>query len=87
MQNRRDRAVEPEWPRSQCYGDWLHRFELVEQQFEYVLEVCQICGQEEYFAVVDGRVDNMNYIEYHARQCLPKQSPLFIHEYPNSKAR
>lgn len=87
MQDRRDRAIDPQWELSQCYGDWLHCFNLVESRYEYSLEVCEICGQEEYFQVVDGRVDNMNYIEYHARQCLPKQHPLFRHEYPNSRIK
>ena len=66
---------------SECCDAWLHRFSIVETYPEGVLERCQICGQEEFFLMIDGRIDNINYLSYHARQALLKEHELFQHEY------
>ena len=67
--------------KSECIDTWLHRFELVGAYEQGVLERCSICSQEEFFPVSEGRIDNVEYLSYHARQALPKQHPYFNHEY------
>lgn len=69
------------WGNSECQDAWLHRFQIIKPYEVGVLERCEICGQEEFFPVVDGRVDNAEYLSYHARQALMKQHELFNHEY------
>ena len=69
------------WLKSECLGGYLHKFELKQQWAECIQEVCERCGQEEYFQIVDGRIDNLTYIDYHMRQVLVPQHPLFFHEY------
>lgn len=70
--------------KSECIGGYLHRFNLKQQWFDCVQEVCEICGQEEYFQIVDGRIDTLNYGDYHMRQWLVPQHPLYQNEYPNA---
>lgn len=67
---------------SSCINSYLHRFNIKQAFAEGVVEICDICGQKEFFKIVNDRVDNINYLAYHARQALPPQNPLFIHEYP-----
>lgn len=69
------------WLKSECGNGYLHRFKLQRQWINCVEEVCEICGQAEFFTINEGRIDNMAYIEYHMRQCLPKEHDLFFHEY------
>lgn len=69
------------WGNSECVDSWLHRFELVGAYEQGVLERCSICNQEEFFSVSDGRIDNVEYLSYHARQALMKQHPYFNREY------
>lgn len=72
----------PFFGQSECLDIWLHRFQLVEQFEDGVMERCEICGQEEFFPVIDGQIDNQNYLSFHARQALMPQHELFKHEYP-----
>lgn len=44
-----------------------------------------ICGQVIRFKVFNGRINNTEYMAYHARQALPKIHRLFPHEYPRTK--
>lgn len=44
-------------------------------------ERCEICGNEVNFRVVDGRVNNQEYLAYHERQALFPQHRKFWHEY------
>jgi hypothetical protein len=65
---------------SKCIGSWLHRFEIVEEYSEGVKEVCMICGKTKFFKIIDGKVDNFNYMAYHYRQALPPYHPYYYHE-------
>ena len=76
-----EKTIESFLEQSQCLEGWLHRFVIVDQYFDGVLERCEICGQEEFFQIIDGRVNNENYLAYHARQALLPQHELYIHEY------
>lgn len=72
------------WLKSECGNGWLHRFNIKDQGFDYVQEICEICGQDEYFQIYNGRIDTINYGDLHMRQWLVPQHPLYYHEYPNA---
>ena len=68
---------------SQCLGSYLHRFKIVKEWGEQVLEVCDICHKSQFFKVVDGQLDKDNYMSYHVREALgniPIPNYIF-HEY------
>lgn len=69
------------WLKSLCIGTWLHRYIIVRQYGDGIEERCQICGDQQIFKMIDGRADNLEYIDYHMRQVLFPQHPLFHHEY------
>lgn len=66
---------------SECLNGYLHRFSIQQQYPEGVVEICEICKERRFFKVVDGRVNNVEYLGSHARQALLPQHPLFYHEY------
>lgn len=70
------------WDNSKCGNSWLHRFDIIEQYQDGVLEVCKICRKKKFFRAVAGRPDNNVYIAYHNRQLLPRNHPLYEREYP-----
>lgn len=73
-----------EWENSQCVDVWLHRYGTIKQSPLGIGEICQICGDEQYFATTEtGKFDNLNYLSYNLRRALTKSHPLFIHEYGN----
>lgn len=73
------------WGNSECLDTWLHRFSLVGQFEDGVLERCEICGQEEFYKIIDGRIDTVEYLSTHARQALQPEHPWFRHEFPNHR--
>ena len=66
---------------SECLNGYLHRYSIQEHYSEGVVEMCEICKNRKFFRVVDGRVNNVEYLGSHARQALLPQHPLFYHEY------
>lgn len=66
---------------SKCLGSWLHRFNIVEEFDNGVMEVCEICHRKKFFKLIDGKVDNLNYMDWHIRQALPSQHPIYSHEH------
>jgi len=66
---------------SQCLGSYLHRFNIVEEYTDGVLEVCEICKTKKFFKILDGKVDNQYYMSYHIRQALPPFHELYEHEF------
>lgn len=73
------------WQRSRCLGIWLHRFKIVKQWDEAVMERCEICHKSKVFQIRNGRVNNNEYIAWHIRQMLVPNHNLFSHEYEKSK--
>lgn len=71
--------------KSKCVGLWLHRFEIIEQWDNAVVEMCGICLKKKVFRIVNGRTNNLEYLSYHLRSALIPQHPLWKHEYPNAK--
>jgi len=68
------------WQNSKCIGQYLHRFEIKEEYPEGVKEVCSICGMSKFFRIIDGKVNNSEYMSYHLRQSLPPFHPYYYHE-------
>lgn len=72
----------PLWQHSLCKNYWLHRLDIADQYPEGVMEICQICGMQKFFRIIDGKVNNYDYMLYHQRQGLHPLNPLFAREYP-----
>lgn len=73
------------WMKSECYGSWLHRFQVLSEHPQGTLEMCEICKTKVFHPVRHGRVDNYRYIQYHARDLLTPVMPAFYHEYKYGK--
>jgi len=71
------------WRNSQCVGIWLHDYQIVGAGPDGVVEMCMRCKDRQYFKMGYGNLSNIEYLDYHLRQALLKQHPLFSHEYPN----
>ena len=69
------------WQNSYCGNGWLHRYNIVGQLDDTVIEVCDRCNKKQFFKIINGRTDNLKYISHHLRSALPKQHPQFIKEY------
>lgn len=69
------------WQNSYCRGGFLHRYEIVQEFPEGILEMCEICKDRKFFKLVNGQTDNLKYISYHIRQALPPTHKQFIKEY------
>lgn len=66
---------------SQCIGKWLHRFSIVAEYPEGVMENCEICHKSRFFKLIDEKVNNQEYMNSHFRNALPPSHPFFFHEY------
>jgi hypothetical protein len=53
----------------------------VEEFPEGVLEVCEICKKTQFFKIIDGKVNNQAYMDWHIRSALPIQHPYYYHEF------
>ena len=65
---------------SLCRGQYLHRFSVKEEYPEGVKEVCEICGLSKFFRIIDGKVNNYDYMGWHYRQAIPPMHPYYYHE-------
>ncbi len=65
---------------SQCLNQYLHRFSIKAEYPQGVKEVCEICGLSKFFRIIEGKVNNYEYMSYHVRQALPPFHPYFNHE-------
>lgn len=66
---------------SQCRNGWLHRFNIVQQLENGVVERCEICGIKVPFRIHEGRINNKQYLSFHLRNALPKEHRAFAREY------
>lgn len=74
-----------EWEDSACLDVYLHRYVITKDWGEMVQEVCDICGDEQFFGIMpDGGSDNMTYLSYHLREALPRNHPQSKFEYANT---
>ena len=71
----------PFFRESKCIGSWLHRYDIVEEQADYVKEVCQICHKQIISKVIMERLNNQEYMNNHFRNALPPQHPYYYHEH------
>jgi hypothetical protein len=69
------------WQNSECLNQYLHRFSIQEEYDDGVLEACEICGITKFFRIIEGKVDNVEYMSYHLRQALPPEHEYYDHEH------
>lgn len=66
---------------SLCRNQYLHRFEIKGEYPEGVKEVCLICGMSKFFRIIENKVNNLEYMDFHMKQALPNLHPYYDHEY------
>ncbi len=71
----------PFFRESKCIGSWLHRFNIVEEQVDYVKEVCEICHKQIISKMIMEKLNNQSYMNNHFRNALPPQHPFYYHEH------
>ncbi len=76
--------IDEDFKPSECLGGYLHRFNIVGEYPEGVLEVCEICGTDKFFRVIDDKLENNEYMQYHLRLAIPPYHPLYNHEHPRA---
>lgn len=64
--------------KSECHGNWLHRYVITETFPEGVKERCTICKDTQFF---NTNIPNYEYLSYHLRSALPREHKRFIKEY------
>ena len=69
------------WRKSLCQNQYLHRFNIVEEYPDGVVEECEICHKHIFSKIIDGKVNNLLYMDWHIRQALPSFHPYYYHEY------
>lgn len=73
------------WSKSECKDGYLHQYQIITQDSNAVVEMCKLCKDMQVFKIVNGKVDNINYLKYHLRNALPPFHRLFKREFPNAK--
>lgn len=66
---------------SRCVEAYLHAYKITDQYEECVYETCKRCGKRQHFRIIDGQVDNMDYLKHHIQQALTPDHVLFFHEW------
>ena len=74
--------MDKEWLKSKCIGTALHNFQIFKITDKYAHEICGNCAEEVAFPIVNGKTDNLMYLEYHLRSALVPSHPLYYAEYP-----
>lgn len=66
-----------------CKGSYLHRFRIIKEFPEGVLENCEICHKSKFFKIAGGQVEGNAYMAWHLRLALGNiPIPAYIwHEY------
>lgn len=67
----------PFYQNSECRNSYLHRFNIKAEYPEGVKEVCEVCGMSKFFRLLEGKLNNAEYMSYHIKQILPPFHPLF----------
>ena len=64
---------------SVCRGNFLHKFQIIKNTGNGVLERCERCGLQKHF---HNETKNHHYLSWHIRSALQSWEPLFNREYP-----
>lgn len=71
-----------EWEDSICTDVWLHRYNPVLTTDYGVCDVCELCGDEQYYRILgDGSSDNQEFLSHNLRLALTSAHPQSKHEY------
>lgn len=76
--------MDKEWLKSRCIGTFLHKFKIFKITDKYVHEICEICSKEVAFTIINGRTDNLDYLDYHLHNALTPNHPYFKPQYANT---
>lgn len=71
----------PLFENSQCLNGYLHRYHIENEWEEGTEEICEICQDQRFYKVVNGQIDNNEYLEYHEREILTIDDRRYEHEY------
>lgn len=66
---------------SKCKGGYFHKYEIVRQFDEAIIERCERCHTQKVFKFTESNATNLYYITHHIRLVLPKEHPLYSREY------
>lgn len=69
------------WQNSRCLNKYLHRFIIVKDYDDGVLEKCEVCRKSKGFKIIEGKLDNARYMSWHIRSALTPDYPYFDREY------
>ncbi len=69
------------WSLSECKDGWLHRYKILGQDSSVVIEMCNICQDTQIFRLVNGKTDNMKYLQYHLHNALPPYHKLYARQH------
>lgn len=58
------------WQNSSCLGRYLHRFKIIKEFPDGVLENCEICHKSKFFKIVGGQLEANSYMSWHLRLAL-----------------
>lgn len=73
------------WSKSECKDSYLHDYQLIWQDQGAVVEICKICRDKQVFKIVNGRINNIQYLQYHLKQALPVFHRLYKRQHGNKK--
>ncbi len=63
---------------SECLEGWLHRYVIVEEYPDGVVEICKLCKKRLFF---HNKIPNEIYLAHHLRQTLQFDDLRFNREY------
>lgn len=69
------------YQKSNCKEGYLHKYIILSQPKGGLFERCERCGDKQFFP---SDTPNHIYLQYHMRQALQVNDPLFFREYPNA---
>ncbi len=70
-----------DFSKSKCKGSYLHKFIVLGQREDSVLERCVKCGAKHVIKIVNGMPNTVEYARYHQREFLIPQHRLFKKEF------
>ncbi len=67
--------------KSVCKGNFLHKFNTIDQRIDGIVERCERCGTTKFFP---NNAPDLYYLQFNIRRVLRANDPLFNREYPQN---
>lgn len=71
----------PLFEKSECLNGYLHRYKIENEWEEGTEEICEICKDQQFYKVINGQIDNNDYLEYHYREVIQPNDRRYEFEY------